>query len=259
MYKLGNYVPGDSPVHGLDPRVKILSVVALSLALVAAGPGGALLVTGLLTALIPLSAAKPALLREALKPVRFFLLLLVLLHMFGGDGAPIPPFPVWKVTVTWEGLAAGLTVAWRFGLMVAAAAFLTMTTSPSEMVAALQKLLRPLAAFGVPTRDLATMFSLSLRFVPTLLSEIDRMKEARLARGARLSSGTLSDRLKTLFSLVIPVTLNSFKRAEELSVAMEARAYGAAPATSARELSMGRADLATAGLIAAVSILVLVL
>ena len=235
--------------------MKILSVIGLSMALLPAGPRGALLVSALLAAVLPLAGAHPRLLWEALRPVRVFLLLLLLLHMAGTGGEPLPPFPLWKITVTWEGVSTGVAVAWRFALLVIAAAFLTMTTSPSELVGGLDRLLKPLARIGVSTRELTTMVSLALRFVPTLLAEVDRMKEARLARGASLATGNISSRLRTVFSLAVPVGLNSFRRAEEIAVAMEARAYGAAPAVSIREFSIGPADLAAAAVIGAVSAL----
>jgi energy-coupling factor transporter transmembrane protein EcfT len=213
----------------------------------------------LLAASLPLTAVPPLCLWEAIRPVRVFLLLLLLLHMAGTGGEPIPPFPLWKITITREGLATGFIVAWRFGLLVISAAYLTMTTSPSELVAGLDRILKPLGRIGIPTNDLTTMVSLALRFVPTLLSEVDRMKEARLARGASLSAGNIPARLKTVISLAIPVVLNSFKRAEEIAVAMEARAYGMSPATSMKELSMGTVDLAAISVVGITSTLVMVL
>lgn len=243
MYKLGNYIPGKSPVHGLDPRVKILSVISLSLVLLQAGPAGAFLVSVLLASLIPAARISPVRLWEALTPVRVFLLLLLLLHTVGTGGEPLPPFPVWKINVTREGLFTGFIVAWRFGLLVTAAAFMTMTTSPSELVAGLERLMKPLARFGVPVTDLTTMVSLALRFVPTLLEEVDRMKEARLARGASLTAGKIRSRIRTALSVVVPVVVSSSKRAEELAAAMEARAYGFGPRTFAKEMSLGASDL----------------
>jgi energy-coupling factor transporter transmembrane protein EcfT len=254
MYRLGNYIPKQSLVHGLDPRVKILSVISLSVAVLFAAPLGALLISMLLAASLPAAGISPRRLWQALTPVRPFLLLLLLLHMLGTDGQPLPPFPIWKITVTMEGLVTGLIVIWQFGLLVIAAAILTMTTSPSELVAGLGKLLNPLRKIGVPVTDLTTMVSLALRFVPTLLAEVDRMKEAQLARGASASAGKLSGRLKAARSLVLPVVLNSFKRADDLAIAMEARAYGATPGTSMRDLSMDPLDMAAISMVAMISI-----
>jgi len=255
MYRLGNYIPGESLVHRLDPRVKIMSVISLSVAVLFAAPFGALLVSVLLVASVPLAAISLRSLWQALAPVRPFLLLLLLMHMLGTAGQPLPPFPIWKITVTVDGIVTGLVVLWRFGLLVTAAAILTMTTSPSKLVTGLQKLLKPFGKIGVPVRDLTTMVSLALRFVPTLLAEVDRMKEAQLARGASINAGKISVRLRAARSLVLPVVLHSFKRADELAVAMEARAYGANPGTSMRELSMGTVDVASISIVAMVSVL----
>jgi energy-coupling factor transporter transmembrane protein EcfT len=255
MYRLGNYIPAKSLIHRLDPRVKIMSVISLSVTGLFAAPFGALLISLLLAASLPLSAISPRRLWQALAPVRPFLLLLLLLHMLGTGGEPLPPFPIWKITVTTEGLATGSIIAWRFALLVTAAAILTITTSPSELVAGLQKLLKPLGKIGVPVRDLITMVSLALRFVPTLLAEVDRMKDAQMARGGSITAGKISGRLRAARSLVLPVVLNSFKRADELAVAMEARAYGASPATSMMELLISKVDVAASSLVAMISLL----
>ncbi|MFO8090534.1 MAG: energy-coupling factor transporter transmembrane component T [Desulfatiglandaceae bacterium] len=255
MYRLGNYIPAKSLIHRLDPRVKIMSVISLSITVLFAAPFGALLISLFLAASLPLAGISPRRLWQALAPVRPFLLLLLLLHMLGTGGEPLPPFPIWKITVTAEGIATGFIIAWRFGLLVTAAAVLTITTSPSELVAGLQKLLKPLGKIGVPVRDLTTMVSLALRFVPTLLAEVDRMKDAQLARGGSITAGKISGRLRAARSLVLPVVLNSFKRADELAVAMEARAYGAGPGTSMMELSIGKLDVAASSLVAMVSLL----
>ncbi len=255
MYRLGNFVPGQSLVHRLDPRVKILSVVSLSVAVLFAGPFGALVISLLLAASLRLAAISPRRLWQALAPIRPFLLLLLLLHMLGTEGQPLPPFPIWKISVTMKGIVTGLIVVWRFALLVAAAAILTMTTSPSELVAGLRKLLKPFGRIGIPVRDLTTMVSLALRFLPTLLAEIDRMKEARLARGASITGGKVPVRVRAAISLVLPVILNAFKRADELAVAMEARAYGATAGTSMTELSMCPSDMAAFSIVVIISIL----
>jgi biotin transport system permease protein len=259
MYRLGNYIPAQSFIHRLDPRVKILSVILLSVTVLLAAPSGTLLISILLAASLPLAAISPLRLWQALAPVRPFLLLLLLLHMLSTEGQPLPPFPIWKITVTMEGIVTGFVVIWRFGVLVAAAGILTMTTSPSELVLGLQKLLKPLGKIGVPVRDLTTMVSLALRFVPTFLAEVDRMKEARLVRGASFTTGRIPARLRAAFSLVLPVVLNSFKRADELAVAMEARAYGVGPGTSMVELSFGQEDVAAISMVGIISILALVL
>ena len=247
MYNLGTYIPGTSPVHRLDPRLKIIAVVVLSVLILRADALPGALLTLFVASLVPLSGAGIPHMLGALKPVRFFLLMLFLLHLLFTDGTPVPPFPPWRVTVTWEGLTRGAFVTWQFALLVLSASILTATTTPTELVTGMERLLRPLARIGVPSHDLATMVSLAMRFVPTLLGEMDRIKEAQASRGASLTSGGIAGRTRTAVSLAIPVIMGSFRRADHLAVAMEARAFTRGPRTYLRALRMEKPDYLAAG------------
>ena len=153
--------------------------------------------------------------------------------------------------MTYEGLERGVLVTWQFIALVVSAAVLTMTTAPSELVGGFEKLLRPFNRLGVPSHDIAVMVSISLRFVPTLLEEVERMKEAQMARGADFASGGLVRRLKKMATLVIPLILCTFRRADELALAMEGRSYHRGPRTYLRELKFSRFDYAALLFIAA--------
>jgi len=164
---LGQYVPGYSPVHRLDPRVKILSVLLLSIVILNAGAVESLVVTTFLLAAVSLSGLSAGRIAAALKPLAWFFAILFCLHFFFTDGHPIfSALPA----VTYEGLDRGVTVTWQFVALVVSAAVLTMTTAPSELVGGFEKLLRPFNRFGLPSHDIAIMVSIALRFVPRSFS-----------------------------------------------------------------------------------------
>lgn len=236
MYNLGQYIPRRSCIHNLDPRIKILGVVLLSLAILEAELPGAVLCTIFLLGLVPLTRIPPRSYLRAFKPVAPFLLLIFGLHLLFTDGTPIPPLPAWPVTVTFQGLAGGLAVTWQFALLVLGASFLTTTTSPTELVSGLERLLRPLNLIGVSSHEVALMVSVALRFVPTILEEIRTIREAQTARGAALNTGSLPKRARQVISLITPLLTQSLRRADELATAMEARGYSGGPRTYMKEL-----------------------
>ncbi len=239
-----------SPLRTVDPRIKILAVAVLSVLIFQAGPGEILLLSLFLVLLIRLSGAGPGEVAGILKPVILFAVLLFLLHLFFTPGREIASLPLLPLPMTYEGLGRGGVVAWQFLALVIAGGLLSLTTPPSELVAGLEKLLRPLKILRVPTQDLAVMVAMALRFAPTFLEEYQRMKTARAARGGGLPGEKLSRKLKTGGRLTISLLLSAFRRAEELAAAMEARGYARGPRTSLRELRLRRADYAAAAILA---------
>jgi len=242
MVYLGQYVPGDSIIHGLDPRVKIASVVGLSVVVLSGGILTEAFISAFLIALIPVSGFALGQVLKTLRPMAFFLGLLFLLHLFFTEGEAIPPFPLWHVSITYEGLSQGVVISWRFGLLLLAASLLTMTTAPSELVSGLERILRPLKIIRLPSHDVAIMISIALRFLPTFLQELERIKEAQMARGANFKTGTLLQKTRAFRALVMPLIFNTLRRADELATAMEGRAYRRGPRTYMRELRMTRID-----------------
>ena len=242
MHYLGQYISVDSLIHRLDPRVKIVSVIGLSIMTLSGAVFTEALITIFLIVLIPTSHIGVQQILRAFKPVRFFLGLLFLLHLIFTEGTPVPPFPHWPVTVTYEGLFMGALMTWRFALLILSASLLTMTTSPSELVMGIERLLRPFRHVGVPSHDVTIMISIALRFVPTLLQEMDKLKEAQMARGANFNSRNLVRRTKTFISLVIPLVMSTMRRADELALAMEGRGYRRGRRTYLKELCMSRSD-----------------
>jgi len=242
MYILGQYIPQSSVISRLDPRVKILSLVVLSFAILRAD-GWTVLLVSLFWSLVLYGAhLMPTRLFQALKPLLFFFVLLFSLHLFFSQGAPLFPGYPWLEEITWEGLYRGSLVTWQFAALVVGSSLLTMTTTASELICGVERLLRPLNRIGLPSHDLAMMISLALRFVPTVLDEFNRVKKAQMARGMDFGRGGPVRRIRGIAGLAIPVVLGALRRAEELAWAMEGRGYQRGHRTYLHELRLTRPD-----------------
>lgn len=254
MVVLGQYLPLDTPLHRLDPRVKIMAVLLLSLVIFRAGGYQILLISLFFAGLIGASRIPLRKMGGALRPVVPFMGLLLGMHLLFTEGTPLftllpPPF-----AITVEGGKQGAYVVWQFAGLVIAGALLTMTTSPSDLVCGIERLLRPLRRIGVPSAEIAVMIAMALRFLPMMLEEYDRIRMAQLSRGADFSSGSPHRRLRATAALAMPLLLAAFRRADSLIMAMEARGWHRGPRTSLRELKLTRADgVALAVLIALVA------
>ncbi len=242
MIRLGQYLPGDTVIHRLDPRVKILFVVALSALIFAATRTEILLISLFLVSAAAAAHVTTARILAALRPVALFMAVIFLVHLLFTEGRPVLSLAPLPVAVTREGLVRGTYVTWQFAGLVLSAALLTMTTPPSDLVAGIERLLRPLARVGVPTQDLAVMISMALRFMPMMLEEYERIRMAQTARGADFTAGSLAARTRSLAALAVPLLMSAFRRADELAVAMEARGYRRGPRTTLRELAFARCD-----------------
>ncbi len=251
MINLGQYHPDDTVLHRLDPRVKIAAIMALSILIFAADWAGVVLVTLLLAALIRTARLSLGEAAAALRPVSLFMAVIFLMHLLTTGGEPLFAFSPLPIAATQEGFVKGAYVTWQFAGLVIAAALLTLTTSPSELVGGIERLLRPFARIGVPSQEIAVMIAMALRFMPMLLEEYDRLRTAQMARGADFSTGGLAGRMRALRLLVVPLMLSAFRRADELAVAMEARGYRRGPRTMLRELRLTGTDFAACTLMAA--------
>ena len=250
----GQYVPADSPVHSLDPRCKILAVPVVLTGIFMAGHVAAFAAwAGLLAALAWYSRLPFRLVLNSAKPVLILVAFTALIHIFFTDGTPI--LKLGFVTITREGVAAAAQMGLRLLLLVLFASFLTLTTKPMELSDGLERLFSPLVRFGFPAHELAMMMTIALRFIPTLLTETDRIMKAQLARGASFDRGSLWKRLKAFIPVLIPLVVIVFQRAEELATAMEARCYrGGEGRTRMRPLRWSGRD--TAALAATVAVVV---
>jgi len=256
MYNLGQYVARESPVHNRDPRVKIIAVIALSIIILQVNAIGLLIATGMVIAVTQLARIPLGTLLRTLRPVLPFFFGLFFLYILFTPGRPLPWFPIGPIQISFEGLYLGFLQVGKFLLLVLAASILTMTTPSSEIAIGLERLLRPLKIIGVSSHDVAMMVSLALRFVPTLAAEMNSISEAQLARGANFNPNSMKGKIRAITYLAAPLSINIFRRSDELVDAMEARGYQSGHRTYLRELILTPADY---GIIGAIILLLTVM
>lgn len=243
---LGQYFPGDTIFHRMDPRTKILLVVFYIVALFMAknALGYGLLALTLICAVLISRVGFKAVLR-GMKPVFFIVVFTALLNLLytPGQGEPLVSF--WIVRIYWEGVRTAFFMVLRIMLLISCTFLLTYTTSPILLTDALERLLGPLKKLHLPVHELAMMMSIALRFIPTLIEETDKIMSAQKARGADFDSGNLLHRAKALIPLLVPLFISAFRRADELAVAMECRCYhGGEGRTRLRQLRYAGRDYA---------------
>jgi energy-coupling factor transport system permease protein len=194
-----------------------------------------------------------------LKPVLLLVIFTLFLHLFLTKEGEVL-FQFGWLTIYEEGLRQGIFISLRFFLLILMTSILTLTTTPIEITDGLESLLAPLNKIKFPVHELALMMSISLRFIPTLMQETDKIMKAQTARGVDFASGPIKDRVKAIIPLLIPLFVSSFKRAEELAVAMEARGYrGGEGRTKYRQLSWGLKDTGMLALLAALTLVLFLL
>ncbi|MDZ7290059.1 MAG: energy-coupling factor transporter transmembrane protein EcfT [candidate division KSB1 bacterium] len=249
---LGQYLPGASSLHQLDPRTKLLlSMVVMSLLMwIESWPALIFWMSAL--AVVAMRTQLPA--RLFLRNLRAFLWLFaltILLHALSpgysaaqslnGFGMG-PQLRVWGISISWTGWLVGLKYALRLALLIVVTGILSFTTVPTDLTDGLERLLRPMQKWRVPVHELAFMTTLALRFVPTIVEEAERIQRAQLSRGAKFS-GSLVARVQSLVPLIVPLVVATFHRADDLAIAMEARCYrGSAGRNSFREMRFARRD-----------------
>ena len=239
----GQYLPLNSPIHRLDPRIKLLATLIsiIFVFIIKDFTGYALLACFLITLLV-LSKVPPLYIFRGLRPLIFFILLTFALHLFTTQGTVI--FQWWVLKGTAEGLRNGLLMVSRFMLLISFSTLLTLTCSPLELTDALESLLSPLKRIGFPSHEIAMMMSIALRFIPVLVEETNRIIKAQVARGADIESGGIVNRAKNLIPILVPLFINTFKRADDLALAMEVRCYrGGEGRTKMKEYTLSSRDL----------------
>lgn len=237
-FEWGQYIPGNSVIHRLDPRVKLVGLFLYGLALLMAPTGESAFLIGVIAVPAVLaSGLSPAFIWRQLKPLVVFLAFIFFLQLVTTPGtieAYVGPVPV-----TREGFNLGLLALARVFFLVLVAILLTATTDPLALADGLERLLGPGQRLGLPTQELALMLTLALRFVPTLTEEAERVMRAQIARGASFRGL----QVRNLLPLIIPLFVSAFRRAEGLAEAMEARAYqGGKGRTRMRELNFTATD-----------------
>ena len=211
-------------MHRLDPRVKLVAVLLfiVELFLVKTLCGFALM-AGLLAIAVAISKTPPKTMLRSLKPLLILIVFTSVLNLFYTKGDPL--FTIWKLTATWQGLELALFMVLRISLLILGSSLLTYTTSPIMLTDAMERLMSPLKALHVPVGELAMMMTIALRFIPVLVEETDKIMSAQKARGADFESGGVLSRAKALIPILVPLFVSSFRRADELAVAMECRCY----------------------------------
>ncbi len=239
---LGQYFPGNTIVHRLDPRTKIVAVVIYIAAIFVAGNFLSMAAVVLALAMcVVLSRIRPAALFKGLRPLLFIILFTAFLNVFYSTGTVIAQWWIFRVTV--EGIRRAVLMVLRIMLLVSGTFLLTYTTSPLQLTDGLESLMSPLKKLRFPVHELSMMMSIALRFIPTLIEETDKIMSAQKARGADFDSGGLLHRAKALLPVLVPLFVSAFRRADELATAMECRCYhGGEGRTRMKVLTMTSAD-----------------
>lgn len=245
---LGQYFPGNSPMHRLDARIKLLMTIELIVLVFLLDNWGLLIAAGYVVAGSLLSGISIKYVLRSIKPLRFILLLTFIINVFFMQGDTVL-LEWWKITITLEGIIKAVIIAVRLVLLVSISSLLTLTTSPMEITAALESLLKPLKAIHFPVAELALMMSIALRFIPTLMEETDKIMKAQTARGASFDTGNVFARAKGMVPILIPLFVSAFKRADELALAMESRCYnGVIQRTKFRVMKVRAKDFVAFGI-----------
>ncbi len=244
---LGQYFPGNSAVHRLDPRTKLILVFLYIVTLfLANGIVGYLVNLAFLATAVALSRMKLSMLLSGMKPLVIILLFTGLLNLFYTPGTPLVDWG-WLV-ITKEGVIQAAFMISRILMLITGTFLLTYTTSPIALTDGLETLLNPLKKIKIPVHELAMMMSIALRFIPTLIEETDKIMSAQKARGADFESGNLLHRAKALIPILVPLFVSAFRRADELAIAMECRCYkGGQGRTRMKKLTYGKVDAVAYG------------
>lgn len=247
---IGQYFPGKSLIHRLDPRIKIILTIAYIVMLfLVQGIAGFALSLGLLLAVYLIARIPLKMIFKGLKPVLPLILFTSVLNIFFVSGQVL--WQWWVFTISWEGLRLALFMSVRILALIAGSSLLTYTTSPIALTDGIERLLGPLKHLRFPVHELAMMMTIALRFIPTLLEETNKIMSAQKARGADMESGGLIQRAKALIPILVPLFVSAIRRAEELALAMECRCYhGGDGRTRMRQLHLGGRDWAAMAVMA---------
>ncbi|RIU89036.1 energy-coupling factor transporter transmembrane component T family protein [Oceanobacillus picturae] len=242
---IGQYVPGNSLVHKLDPRTKItlifffVFIVFLANNVVSYSILALFALASMVTSRVPIRF-----IMKGLTPVWFLIVFTFILHIIVTKEGTVW-LEIYSFQVYSGGVFQGIAISLRFFLLILITSLLTLTTTPIEITDAIEDMLHPLKKVKFPVHELALMMSISLRFIPTLMQETEKISKAQASRGVDFRTGSINDRAKAVVPLLIPLFVSAFKRAEELAMAMEARGYkGGEGRTKLRELKINARDIA---------------
>ena len=257
---LGQYIPGNTCIHRLDPRTKILAMILFILLVFFVDRIELFVFPVLLLVMMFVLAKVPvSYLGSSLKPMRILLIFMFLINLFFTPGKTV--LLSWKfITVTKEAVRQAIFISIRLVLLISGTSMLTLTTSPLALTDGLERMLSPLKVFHFPAHELAMMMTIALRFIPTLMEETERIQKAQMARGADFESGNLIARAKAMIPILVPLFVSAFRRADELAIAMESRCYhGGEGRTRMTQLQFHVDDLVAVLILTAFLVLCLVL
>lgn len=222
---LGQYYQGNSLIHRLDPRIKIIATIVYIVVLfIAKGVWGILISAAMLAAVIAVSKVPVSFIFRGVKPIFIIIMFTFVLNLFMVQGGEVI-FSLGFLTMSTQGVRTACFMVARLILLIFASSILTFTTKPISLTDGIESILSPLKVVGVPAHELAMMMTIALRFIPTLLEETDKIMKAQQARGADFESGNVLRRAKSLIPILVPLFISSFRIAQELAMAMEARCY----------------------------------
>lgn len=247
---LGQYFPGNSPIHRLDPRTKILLMLLYIVVVFLVQSLWLFILPFAFVVMVTLMAQVPvSYVLRSLKPLRFLLLFMFFINLFLTPGVDVL-LSFWVIRITSEALRQAVYISLRLILLVGGTSLMTLTTSPISLTDGLERLLKPFSRLGFPSHELAMMMTIALRFIPTLMEEADKIRKAQIARGADFESGNLINRAKSMIPILVPLFVSAFRRADELAMAMESRCYhGGEGRTRMRVLRFAAADAAASGVV----------
>ena len=240
---IGQYYPAPSIIHRLDPRTKLFAtLMVITLLLLVNNFIGYGFVILCVAAIIKISQVPPKYMFKGLKGIIFLLMFTVILNIFFAPGQTVI-FSFGFISITLEGLILASQLALRLIILVVFSSILTLTTSPIQLTGAIEYSLNPYKKIGVPAHEIAMMMTIALRFIPTLMEELDKIIKAQKARGADFETGNIVARAKSLVPVLVPLFISAFRRADDLAIAMESRCYrGDENRTRMKELKFMRRD-----------------
>ena len=248
---IGQYYQTESPIHRLDPRVKLIATFAYIISLFVVHSWTGYLIAAVAVAIVIAASHVPfGYIMRGMKAVMMILMITVIFNLFLTEGRPLIHF--WKLTITYEGVDFASKMAVRLIFLIIGSSLMTLTTTPNQLTDALEDVLGPLKKIHVPVHEISMMMSIALRFIPILMEETDKIMKAQMARGSDFESKNLMKKIQSLVPLLVPLFISAFRRANDLAMAMEARCYrGGDGRTKMKPLVYCRRDYAAYALLAA--------
>lgn len=221
---LGQYYQAESPIHQLDPRVKIVGTLLYIISLfLFDNYTGYVIASVWLFSIIGISTVPIKYVVKGMRAIWFILFMTVCFNLFLTPGVPVAQ--IWKLTITDTGIHLAILMALRLAFLIIGTSIMTLTTTPNDLTDGLEKIMNPLRVIHIPVHEIAMMMSIALRFIPILIEETDKIMKAQMARGADFETGNIIKRAKAMTPILVPLFISAFRRANDLAMAMEARCY----------------------------------